>query len=211
MKSFKKVGVSWLHKDQSLPDDLNTWLAVPWLNEPVPSVPASEELRAKMFKLITPRDYGSDEESIQDVTNDLDNSDCHLKSHPGPGKLREESIIPLDDAGEIINREAYESRIPKEEPPKNSPQDKIHTEAGLKQESKKRSSHVLLTFDNAKNKSDLLELLNRKAYPGLDKLRWNIVSKKGKKLLCKIETCPDEKRQLIMVKKAIKRIREWIL
>ncbi|XP_043527631.1 uncharacterized protein LOC122537987 [Frieseomelitta varia] len=68
----------------------------------------------------------------------------------------------------------------------------------------------LITFDNINNKSDLKLLLNRTSYPGLDKLQWNVIKNKSKKLLDKLESCSDEIKQSILFKKVIKRIKNWI-
>lgn len=76
---------------------------------------------------------------------------------------------------------------------------------------KKEISEKLITFDNVNNKSDLKLLLNKESYPGLDKLQWNIIKNKSKKLLDKLEICSDEIKQSILFKKVIKRIKNWIV
>lgn len=75
---------------------------------------------------------------------------------------------------------------------------------------KKKIVEKLLTFDNVKIKSDLVTLLNRESYPGLDKLQWNIIRNKGKKLLNKLDTCSTESKQTILLKTITKRIQSWI-
>lgn len=67
-----------------------------------------------------------------------------------------------------------------------------------------------LTIDRVKRKEDLIALLNKKSYPGLDKLQWKMIRKKGNKLLNKLDAFQDETKQSVLLKKAIKRIESWI-
>ncbi|XP_076765962.1 uncharacterized protein LOC143432884 [Xylocopa sonorina] len=80
---------------------------------------------------------------------------------------------------------------------------------GVKSETltKRKGLKRLLTFDDVKNKTDLAVFLNKESYPGMDKLQWNIIRAKGKKLLDKSETCSDNREQSIPFKKIIKRIK----
>ena len=87
---------------------------------------------------------------------------------------------------------------------------KKNSKMKIKKLAKKEISEKLITFDNINNKSDLKLLLNEASYPGLDKLQWNIIKNKSKKLLDKLESCSDEIKQSILFKKIIKRIKNWI-
>lgn len=87
---------------------------------------------------------------------------------------------------------------------------KKNSKIKIKKLAKKEISEKLITFDNINNKSDLKLLLNKESYPGLDKLQWNIIKNKNKKLLDKLENCSDEIKQSILFKKVIKRIKNWI-
>lgn len=74
----------------------------------------------------------------------------------------------------------------------------------------KNTSKGLITFDDINNISDLMILLNKESYPGLDKLKWNMIRNKGKRLLDKLEICSDGSKQSIPLKRIIKRIKNWI-
>ncbi|KOX75343.1 hypothetical protein WN51_13213 [Melipona quadrifasciata] len=87
---------------------------------------------------------------------------------------------------------------------------KKNSKIKIKKLAKKEISEKLITFDNINNKSDLKLLLNKESYPGLDKLQWNIIKNKNKKLLDKLENCSDEIKQSILFKKVIKRIKNLI-
>lgn len=222
LKLFKKVGVNWLPKDQILPVDLKEWLALPWLNEPIPSVPSDEPSRAKMFKLITPRTYESDEESVHSVTNNdnLEVPDRLFYSQTtathNPKRDSAEFVIPVDDTGEIVSRETFELKIAGEEDRKKCAQNEKHKNVKVKRQPETEevgelSSHKVLTFNNVHSKSELLTILNQETYPGLDKLRWNMISKKAKKLINRVDACSNENKRSIILKKTIKRIQGWVL
>ncbi|CAD1475786.1 unnamed protein product, partial [Heterotrigona itama] len=87
---------------------------------------------------------------------------------------------------------------------------KKNSKIKLKNLTKKEISEKLITFDNVNNKSDLKLLLSKESYPGLDKLQWNIIKNKSKKLLDKLEICSDEIKQSVLFKKIIERIKNWI-
>ena len=76
--------------------------------------------------------------------------------------------------------------------------------------SEKLSRKKPLTFENVKRKSDLVALLNKESYPGLDKLQWNMIRNKSKRLLNKLDAISDEAEQLISLERVIKRIQRWI-
>ncbi|XP_006621926.1 uncharacterized protein LOC102672509 [Apis dorsata] len=86
-----------------------------------------------------------------------------------------------------------------------------NTKIELKNLTKKKSLKKLLTFHDVNNKSDLIVLLNKESYPGLDKLRWNMIRNKSKKLLDKIDVCSNETKQIYLFKKILKRIKKWIV
>lgn len=87
----------------------------------------------------------------------------------------------------------------------------INSKIELKNLTKKKSLKKLLTFHDVNNKSDLIVLLNKESYPGLDKLRWNIIKNKSKKLLDKLNVCSNETKQIYLFKKILKRIKKWIV
>lgn len=66
----------------------------------------------------------------------------------------------------------------------------------------------VLSVDDAKSKSDLLKLLRKESYPGLDKLQWNMIRNKCKKLLGKLEA--NDTKQSIVFKKIMKRMKTWM-
>lgn len=74
----------------------------------------------------------------------------------------------------------------------------------------KNTSKGLITFDAVNNISDLMILLNKESYPGLDKLKWNMIRNKSKRLLDKLEICSDGSNQSIPLKKIMKHIKNWI-
>lgn len=80
----------------------------------------------------------------------------------------------------------------------------------LKKLTKKKDSQKLLTLNNVKNKAQLKLLLSSESYPGVDKLRWNMIKNKCKKLQNKLDASSDETNQSILFKKVIKRIQRWI-
>lgn len=86
----------------------------------------------------------------------------------------------------------------------------INTKIELKNLPKKKKSKKLFTFHDVNNKSDLIILLNKESYPGLDKLRWNMIRNKNKKLLDKLDVCSNETKQIYLFKKILKRIKKWI-
>ncbi|XP_076239978.1 nucleolus and neural progenitor protein [Calliopsis andreniformis] len=194
LKFFKTIGLKWLPNDYELPNNLEAFLALSWIHEPTPSVPSSHGLNNTIFKLIIPHEYNSVEDLALNVQDDNE---------------EKTDIISDDDTGEIIHRDSF--IITKK---------KLIENVGINQSKtfmketpklpKNKSQHKLLTFDNVKNKEDLTILLNKKAYPGLDKLQWNMVRNKSKKLLNKLDVCQDETKQLALLKKIIKRIKQWI-
>lgn len=76
---------------------------------------------------------------------------------------------------------------------------------------KKWNPHKVLTLDNVKKKSELMVLLDNESYPNVDKLEWNIIRNKCKKLLNKLDADSVEANQPFPLKKAIKRIQRWFV
>ncbi|CAK9821047.1 Nucleolus and neural progenitor protein [Anthophora plagiata] len=79
-----------------------------------------------------------------------------------------------------------------------------------KNSTRKKDAPKLLTFDDVKTRTDLLALLHGESYPGLDKLQWNIIRKKGRKLLNKLDASSKETKQSVVIRKVTKRIKSWI-
>ncbi|XP_017755890.1 PREDICTED: uncharacterized protein LOC108547746 [Eufriesea mexicana] len=243
---FEVVGVSWLPKDYEFANDLKSWLSIPWIDEPIPSVPSSYGLKNIMFKLITPRGYDSDENVIIDIQDysrktKSENAFPHMEDQSivhSSLSNQSENVISNDDRGEIIDRRTFNLKyIPntpisskkghgtftKTEDTKektiNIPDNKqklYSTNTGnvsiiRKKHKNDQIKKKLITFDDANNTSDLLILLNNESYPGLDKLRWNMIRNKSKKLLEKLEICSDKKKQTVLFQKTMKRIRNWIV
>ncbi|XP_068972683.1 nucleolus and neural progenitor protein [Bombus flavifrons] len=252
---FEFVGLSWLPKDYELTNDLKSWLSVPWIDNPISSIPSDYGLKNTMFKLITPREYDSDEDldcDIQDYNKEtksentfswVGNKNAIHVSVPSEIK----NVVSNDDAGEIIdrhtfnlkyiqntsiadrkehkkftkigetkgntayikgsNRESYFDDVRDEFVTKKK---KKNPEKKLKNLMVKNTSKGLITFDDVNNISDLIILLNKESYHGLDKLKWNMIRNKGKRLLDKLEICSDGNKQSIPLKKIMKRIKNWI-
>ena len=252
---FEFVGLSWLPKGYELTNDLKSWLSVPWIDNPISSIPSDYGLKNTMFKLITPHEYDSDEDldcDMQDYSKEtksenqfswVENKNAIHISVPSEIK----NVVSNDDAGEIIdrhtfnlkcientsiadgkkhkkftkigetegnttnikdnNRESYFNDLRDEFVTKKR---KKNSEKKLKNLMVKNTSKELITFDGVNNKSDLMILLNKESYPGLDKLKWNVIRNKGKRLLDKLEICSDGSRQSMPLKKIIKRIKNWI-
>lgn len=209
---LKVSGLPWLPTDYELAADLKSWLAVPWVNQITPRVPEKYGLRNTMFKLLTPGDHDSDE--------DLDTQGSNKRIELGVSLEREENrdsmldknvdiVVPDDDAGEIIDRRSFNLNRVKEERTVDTKDEstKVKLKTSMK---KKKGSKGMLTFDDAKNKSDLMDLLSNETYPGLDKLQWNMIRNKSKKLLDKLEARSDGTKQSAIFKAVMKRIRKWI-
>lgn len=253
---FNTSGLNWLPKDYEMTSNLEEWLALPWIQQPTPSIPSSYGLRTTMFKLIIPHEYDSDEDLALD--NDYGKNTEH-----GNISLytQEESIVPSiatknknedglfnNDTREIIdpytfnlisttkkgifakdsctnlpvvtkekehkitrtqdnNKEIYFQNIEDEG---ISIKREKNVTVKLKKLTKKKDSQKLLTLNNVKNKAQLKLLLSSESYPGVDKLRWNMIKNKCKKLQNKLDASSDETNQSILFKKVIKRIQRWI-
>ncbi|XP_043266058.1 uncharacterized protein LOC122405411 [Colletes gigas] len=234
LKTFKASGMDWLPRDYEIANNLETWLALPWINEPTPSVPDSSGLTTTMFKLIIPRDDESDEDEeikVKNISTYAQEKNVIPNIVP---KDENKNELANDDAGEVIDRHTFSlihtaqqdeftnnnhtnlSVITKKKKHKvictQDNSKKIETAEGTKPEklNKKRDSQKLLTLENVKCKADLTILLNKESYPGLDKLQWNMIRNKSKKLLNKLDACSDETNQSILFKKVIKRIQRSI-
>ncbi|XP_050574273.1 uncharacterized protein LOC126914402 isoform X1 [Bombus affinis] len=252
---FEFVGLSWLPKDYELTNDLKSWLSVPWIDNPISSIPSDYGLKNTMFKLIIPREYDSDENldcDIQDYNKETksENTFSSVENKNAihisvPSEIK--NVVSNDDVGEIIdrhtfnlkyiqntsiadrkehkkftkigetkentayikrsNRESYSDDLRDEFVTKRR---KKNSEKKLKNLMVKNTSKGLITFDDINNISDLTILLNKESYPGLDKLKWNMIRNKGKRLLDKLEICSDGSKQSIPLKKIMKRIKNWI-
>ncbi|XP_029046218.1 nucleolus and neural progenitor protein-like [Osmia bicornis bicornis] len=218
LKSFNISGVSWLPDNYELPSDLKLWLSVPWIDEPIPSVPSSYGLQSSMFKLIIPHEYDSDEDASFNIqyntekTNPENESLLVEKENVTSSVVpmsENKSIVPDVDTGEVIDRRTFYN-LNHQKKDFKTVNDKDTSPKQQKNFRKKKSVEKLLTFDNVKIKSDLVTLLNRESYPGLDKLQWNIIRNKGKKLLNKLDSCSTESKQAVLLKKITKRIQSWI-
>ncbi|XP_043801918.1 uncharacterized protein LOC122719814 [Apis laboriosa] len=249
---LKIVGLHWLTKKYELTNDLKSWLSIPWVDEPIPSIPNDYGLKTTMFKLITPCEYDSDEDLIcntQDYNKEVKSENIFslTKNENIVHNLitnENKNIIFNDDIGEIIDRHDFNLRciqntsmnIKKENEKFSKTEENkiydennqefyirnianefiirekdINTKIELKNLTKKKSLKKLLTFHDVNNKSDLIVLLNKESYPGLDKLRWNMIRNKSKKLLDKIDVCSNETKQIYLFKKILKRIKKWIV
>lgn len=250
--SFEFVGLPWLPKDYELTNDLKSWLSVPWIDNPISSIPSNYGLKNTMFKLITPREYDSDEDlncDIQDYNKEtksentfswVENKNAIHVSVPSEIK----NGVSNDDAGEIVDRHTFNLKYIQNTSIADRKEHKIFTKIeetkgntayikGSNRESyfddvrdefvtkkKKKNSEKnlmvkntskgLITFDAVNNISDLMILLNKESYPGLDKLKWNMIRNKSKRLLDKLEICSDGSKQSIPLKKIMKRIKNWI-
>lgn len=79
-----------------------------------------------------------------------------------------------------------------------------------KQKKQSRSKDKVTIVDNVRTKDDVVKFLTLESYPGLDKLRWNIVRKNVNKLFIKLAKYEENSgKQDLMLKKIIQCIREW--
>ncbi|XP_015430643.1 PREDICTED: uncharacterized protein LOC107187148 [Dufourea novaeangliae] len=238
LKLFKLSGLNWLPSGFELPTDLRVWLAVPWIDEPIPNVPSSHGLKNTMFKLIVPRQYDLDEELACDNSTEVK---CETVSPYSQKKsivhekiVKDEQNVGTDnDIGEILDRHSFKLKQYKQE--RNMPIEEKHESIiemeeindrnaedhgmSIKRENygikpnrlyKKKDSQKVLTLDNVKSKSDLINLLNKESYPGLEKLQWNIMRNKGKKLLNKLDASNETNRSN-SYKKVIKSMHRWMI
>ncbi|XP_016767343.2 uncharacterized protein LOC724922 [Apis mellifera] len=251
---LKIVGLHWLTEKYELTNDLKSWLSIPWVDEPIPSIPNDYGIKTTMFKLITPWEYDSDEDliyNIQDYNKEVKSENIfsltkneNIVHNLIPNENK--NIISNDDTGEIIDRHDFNLKCiqstsmntkeenkkfskTKENKRKQSDENNqefyigniankfiikekdINSKIELKNLTKKKSLKKLLTFHDVNDKSDLIVLLNKESYPGLDKLRWNIIKNKSKKLLDKLDVCSNETKQIYLFKKILKRIKKWIV
>ncbi|KOC69067.1 Uncharacterized protein C3orf17 like protein [Habropoda laboriosa] len=109
LRLFEDSGSYWLPENYVFPSDLKSWLLVPWIDEPTPRVPKNHAVTNTMFKLITPRDYDSDEEILSDV-QDLSKETKSEIASLNVGKeyiqnpvtnIENSNIMPDDDTGGI--------------------------------------------------------------------------------------------------------------
>ncbi|XP_054002907.1 uncharacterized protein LOC128889361 isoform X1 [Hylaeus anthracinus] len=236
LKLFKACGLNWLPKEYETPSNLDEWLALPWIDEPTPNVPSNHGLGTTMFKLITLREYDSEEDIALDANDYSKETDLeNITSREQEGnvstvtKNEKKNGFPNDDTGEVIDRRAYNlihTKPNTEAYDNDNHQNKDNKEiyfddtedvgTSIRQDQnvmvplKKKHARKLLTIDNVNNKRDLTELLNKESYPGLDKLQWNMIRNKSKKQLNKLDACSDEINQSILFKKVIKRIHRWL-
>lgn len=225
LTTFKASGLRWLPTECELPSDLRIWLAIPWIDEPTPCVPSSHGVKNIMFNLIKPCNYDSDEDI---ALNRHDHSKEIKLENTSPNRQKETAartdvmtnLGNLDnDAGEIIDRRSYilkqtvQTPVKEEKHKKRKAEEKTDTveeDVQRKKLSKKKSLKEL-TFDNVKHKSELMLLLDKESYPGLDKLQWNMIRNKGKRQLSKLEASSDATEdQSTSIRKVIKRIQRLI-
>ena len=229
LKFFKASGLSWLPEGYELPSNLQTWLSLPWIHEPTPSVPSSHGLQSTMFKLIVPRGYDSDEGSENPARYPQKRS---VPSDAIP-ENKSKNNASINDTGEIIDRCSFNLRRIKDKSHTFTDNGKTVPVVTIEEKHKevieiedegvsvKRDKNIVakaeklsrkkpLTFENVKRKSDLVALLSKELYPGLDKLQWNMIRNKSKRLLNKLDAISDETEQLISLERAIKRIQRWI-
>ncbi|XP_017878078.1 uncharacterized protein LOC108623790 [Ceratina calcarata] len=215
LKLLKVSGLPWLPADHELTSDLKSWLAVPWIDEITPRVPQTYGVKNTMFKLLTPRDHDSDEDPFLDVqdsyrTIKLEESSSHVENLDTlNSSVDTQKVVPNDDTGETIDRHSFNLNRAEKKRAGNTRDESTSTEVKLKGSTKKRASKEILTFDDVKSKSDLIDLLAKESYPGLDKLQWNMIKKKSKKLLDKMEARSSGTEQSVL-QAAMKRIRKWI-
>ncbi|XP_043490930.1 uncharacterized protein LOC122516824 [Polistes fuscatus] len=273
LNTFKTVGLPWLSKNDTLPVDLKSWLALPWLDENESSILEENILKDKMFKLIEFQDDNLNEDLNFNLTDKLmklettelttDVSENIFKSNVSKN-VTELSIHMSDDLGEIVDRSScainFKKRKRKEKSFKEQKQSVIdqknesdtkhiielksnckkqkikeenncslisnsdilicQLEPKVKKKKCKRkkksiesrdktsNENVASNFDNM-TKSDLITLLQKDHFLGMDKLQWNIIKKQCNKLLKQLNKCTDEKNQLL-IRKAINMIRETI-
>ncbi|KAI4486226.1 hypothetical protein M0802_012465 [Mischocyttarus mexicanus] len=111
--TLKTVGLSWLSKSDTLPVDLKSWLALPWLDENESNIFEENTLKDKMFKLIEFQDDNLDKDLNSDSIDKLmklestelitDVSENIFK--PSLSKnVTQYSIHMSDDLGEVVDR-----------------------------------------------------------------------------------------------------------
>ncbi|XP_015180954.1 PREDICTED: uncharacterized protein LOC107068754 [Polistes dominula] len=265
LNTFQTVGLPWLSKNDTLPVNLKSWLALPWLDENESSIDEENILKDKMFKLIEFQEDNLNKDLNSDLieTTELISDVSENISKPNVSKnVAELSIHMSDDLGEIVDRSScainFKKRKHKETSLKEQKQsviDQKHESDDTKQmielksnfkkqkimedkncslisnsdividqlepkvkkkkcKKKKKSTepydktsneNVVFNFDNM-TKSDLIRLLQKDHYQGMDKLQWNIIKKQCNKLLKQSNKCTKEKNELL-VRKAINIIR----
>lgn len=112
---LKIVGLHWLTEKYELTNDLKSWLSIPWVDEPIPSIPNDYGIKTTMFKLITPWEYDSDEDliyNIQDYNKEVKSENIfsltkneNIVHNLIPNENK--NIISNDDTGEIIDRHDF--------------------------------------------------------------------------------------------------------
>ncbi|KAG7213883.1 hypothetical protein KM043_003090 [Ampulex compressa] len=209
--NLKPIGSEWLSKGDRLPSNLQVWLALPWINEELPEVPNNEKLRGTMFKLITscsdrtkqnsPSHFQEPKEKSQVVSAFSTKTDGVSYAEIKKDKVHGQS----DDIGELIDRSTAEHRSTRGAPSINK------SKYGREGHGKKRTvAGSSSSLEIGRTESELTMLLDKDSYPGLDKLQWNIIRKKSRKLLSKLSVCSDKKKQALLFNKAVRQIRHWI-
>lgn len=243
------MGVNWLSKNDQLPVDLKSWLALPWIDEPIRSS-SDQQLKDTIFKLITRQESDSNEDTAlnaQKFDNEQQSSNTVPTRREGTFrssvvKNKDECIIPMDDTGEVISRRTLSlkhvegkndintdekegnktfKKALQQKKEKEQSQGPAHSktrEISLKNKKRndvkreeKTFSQKPLTIHNVKTKSELMIVLAKESHPDVDKLQWNMIKNKSKKLIVALDACSDEKKQLVLFEKGMKRIRRWIV
>ncbi|XP_043270349.1 uncharacterized protein [Venturia canescens] len=212
---LKMIGVPWLPANYAFPDDLQTWLNIPWVNEDSDKILVNEGLSNRIFDLIGHcTDTEEDVDFNSQNSENLDNLECSaiiqspevesaVEQHtlPGvelPNKINSPAVMP-EEFGQRINRDRYVANIEKmitnpDFSAKSTIKDMtaseivpaIRAKDTTKRKGNKKSKAKVTIPNNINTKKDVLKFISLESYPGLDKSRWKIVKKNVKKLLLKL-------------------------
>ncbi|XP_014213256.1 uncharacterized protein LOC106642867 [Copidosoma floridanum] len=205
-KSFKIVGISWLPDKHVLPKKLSKWLNIPWLSENFDTMPLHEENWSdSIFNLIQvntetePTEVNSINSAIDKAMKDELKESVMLKS-----SLTSAEKTKIKDLGQSISRKSFE-KIQQKSTVNGRRGEKKKTKTDNNTKNEKKPALLDL-----KSEKDLVSLLTADSFPGLDKLKWNILKKQTKKLILKLTNNNTQEVDKKLCKKVARRIENWI-
>ncbi|XP_046738031.1 uncharacterized protein LOC124406611 [Diprion similis] len=123
VNQFEPVGPTWLPKNNELPENLKTWLDLPWLDQVTDSVPLKDDGKETIFGLIKAQIDDPNDSRIEDqdfestsmsikASDDILTKENEIPQHENKVPTVKYKIPPTaDDIGMSIDRETFKQNL----------------------------------------------------------------------------------------------------